>query len=765
MSEMIEVPMEQKRPSSPYIGLMPFTEDDADFFCGRELDSEIVAAKLRASKMTLLFGPSGVGKSSLINAGVTSRLRSIGRATAELNGKPDFIIAVFRDWLDDPIDGVFNSLQAAVTEACGKLASVKIPSTRDLSQLFATTVSLTGAELLIILDQFEEYLLHHEESIEEGSFAYEFPRAIQRLDLPVKFLLSVREDSIAKLDFFKGHISGMPDLFENRLAIKHLDKQTARRAILEPVNTFNTRCKTNYEVEPALVEKVLEDLEPSKFPLSEGQARLDDDSEHNRVETPYLQLVMTRIWEEELKSGSHVLRLTTLTDRLGGALRIVETYLDEVMNELSIDERELAAKFVHFTVTRFGTKIPVDAVTLTYWADLPSHKWRDVENVLNCLGGNKRIFRQVKPPSRLIARNGKTGPTAVFEIYHDALTPAVLSWRRKYMEERARERLEATGRLLKELSQTSVGQAELVKAAFEQALAIDSEIHGPDNPRVAEDASYLGLFLKDQGDLLAAKKYAEQALSINQEYYGPRDPKTAVSLNTLGLILKDLGDLKAAETEFERALKINQKKYGPNHPEVAVSLTNLGHLLKDRGKMDRALKCFKHALRINEAAYGANHPSVAINLNNLGITLKDKGNTEGAKEYLERALEINEAFYGPDHPEVATSLSNLAYLMKDKANVEGAQVYFERALEISEAYYGAKHPELTTYLNNLAYLMKEKGDAERARLYFERILSINETVYGGDHPNVVSTLRNLHCLRQEKSRVAVDGSPQQIVSR
>lgn len=685
---------------SPYIGLTPFTEDDAAFFCGRELDTEIVAAKLRGSKMTLLFGPSGAGKSSLINAGVTSHLRHISRETTKLKGRPAFIMVVFREWLGDPIAGIFNSLQAAVKAVGGELASVKIPSTRNLSQLLATTVSLTDAELLIILDQFEDYLLHQEETIAEGSFAYEFPRAIQRLDLPVKFLLSVREDSIAKLDFFKGHIGGMPDLFENRLAIPHLDKETARRAILEPVKTFNRLYGTEFEVEPELVDKVLEDLEPSKIPLSEGQARPGEDS---RVETPYLQLVMTRIWAEELKSKSQVLRLTTLTDRLGGALRIVQTHLDEVMNQLSSTERKLAAKFIHFTVTGFGTKIPVDAATLTDWADLPASKWRDVENVLNSLGGNNRIFRQVKPP-RPVAKSGQTGPTAVFEIYHDALAPAVLSWRKKYMEENLRERLEATGRLLKQLSQTSVGRAELVKAAFEQALAIDSEIHGPDDPVVAEDASHLGWFLKDQGDLRGAKKYVKRALKINLGA-DRSNPKAAVNLNTLGLILKDLGDLDGAENEFERALKMNEEKYGPDHPEVAVSLNNLGYLLKDRGELDRAQQCFERALKINETAYGPNHSSVAVNLNNLGITLKDKGDAQQAREFFERSLKINEAIYGQDHPEVSTSL------------------------------------------NNLGYLMKELGEKKRARLYFKRVLSINETTYGKDHPTVASTLRNLDYLR------------------
>jgi tetratricopeptide (TPR) repeat protein len=712
MSDADEALIELKKPSSPYVGLAPFSESDAAFFCGRELDSEIVAANLRANRMTLLYGASGVGKSSLINAGIVSRLRHICRETVKLNGKPDFIIAVFREWLGDPLDSIMNSLQAAVTEAGGELASVRIPPTRDLSQLLATTVSLTGAELLIILDQFEEYLLHPEHNMQEGSFAYEFPRAAERLDLPVKFLFSMREDSIAQLDFFKGRISAALDPFENRLAIKHLDKDTARRAIVEPVQRFNTLFGANYEVESALVERVLEELESNKIPVSvEGQARVGQNSEENRVETPYLQLVMRRVWDEEMKSKSHLLRLTTLTDKLGGAIRVVETYLDEVMNQLSAAEKELAAKFVHFTVTRYGTKIPVDAATLADWAGLPSDKERDIEKVLDSLGGNKRIFREVKPPSRqTFTTRSQTGPTPVFEIYHDALTPAVLSWRRKYTQERKLERLEATGRLLTALGRDSVGRAEFakVKAAFEQALAIDKEIHGPDDPTVAEDANNLGSLLKDQGDLQGAKAYFERALKINLKAYGPEDAKAAVSLNSLGIILKDLGDLEGAQMEFERALEINLEKYGPEHPEVAVNLNNLGYLLKDKGDMERAHLYFERALKINKAAYGANHPSVATNLNNLGIILKDKGDTERAQKYFERALKISVASYGPNHPEVATNLDNLGYLMKDKGDAERARVYFERALSINEAAYGRDHPNVVSARKNLGSLKKQK---------------------------------------------------------
>ena len=46
----------------PYIGLMPYAEKDAPLFFGREAEREIITANLIASRLTLLYGASGVGK-------------------------------------------------------------------------------------------------------------------------------------------------------------------------------------------------------------------------------------------------------------------------------------------------------------------------------------------------------------------------------------------------------------------------------------------------------------------------------------------------------------------------------------------------------------------------------------------------------------------------------------------------------------------------------------------------------------------------------
>ena len=62
------------RIDSPYVGLAPFTEDQAPFFFGRERDQQFVVANLFATRLTILYGPSAAGKSSLLRAGVVREL-------------------------------------------------------------------------------------------------------------------------------------------------------------------------------------------------------------------------------------------------------------------------------------------------------------------------------------------------------------------------------------------------------------------------------------------------------------------------------------------------------------------------------------------------------------------------------------------------------------------------------------------------------------------------------------------------------------------
>ncbi|HYZ88082.1 MAG TPA: hypothetical protein VE620_02185, partial [Myxococcales bacterium] len=56
--------------AGPYVGLDYFAERDADLFFGRDAERQMIIGNLRASRLTLLYAQSGVGKSSLLRAGV-----------------------------------------------------------------------------------------------------------------------------------------------------------------------------------------------------------------------------------------------------------------------------------------------------------------------------------------------------------------------------------------------------------------------------------------------------------------------------------------------------------------------------------------------------------------------------------------------------------------------------------------------------------------------------------------------------------------------
>ena len=65
---------------APYVGLDYFLEEDAGLFFGRDAERKRIIGNLRASRLTLLYAESGVGKSSLLRAGVSARLRQPGGA-------------------------------------------------------------------------------------------------------------------------------------------------------------------------------------------------------------------------------------------------------------------------------------------------------------------------------------------------------------------------------------------------------------------------------------------------------------------------------------------------------------------------------------------------------------------------------------------------------------------------------------------------------------------------------------------------------------
>ncbi len=396
----------------PYVGLAPFGEADADRFFGRDAERTRIIANLRASRFTLLYARSGVGKSSLLRAGVVARL-----AAAPGSRSVPF---VFSSWSGDPNVELPRALGA---------------DGEDLESALERRTSDTDGPLLVILDQFEEFFEYHHNTAEGKRFADDLARCVQRTDLRAHFLVSIREDAYSRLgDEFKGRL---PNVYSNYLHLDDLDERGARAAIEEPL-----RQADNASIEPPLVDQVLRDV------------RRDEASNGNaRYETAHLQYVLRRLWDEEARRGSPVLRLATL-EGLGGSKAIFERHFEEAVAGLGSAEQDVLAKAFRFLVTTAGTKRAESAADLAELADVPLPT---LERALEHL----REARVLTP----VAADGQTR----YELAHDLLAAPALEWRRE--RERARE-LRALRRIIAGLAVVATFLAALIVwALLERAAA------------------------------------------------------------------------------------------------------------------------------------------------------------------------------------------------------------------------------------------------------------------------------------------------------
>jgi WD40 repeat protein len=386
--------------SAPYRGLAPFgdSELDALLFFGRERETEIAVANLIAARLTILYGPSGVGKSSLLRAGVARRIRELGARRAVGRG-PDVAIVVFASWAEDPVRGLADAIEAEVAPLVSPLAP-RPPEGSSLADVVEHWSALLDGDLCIVLDQLEEHFVYHEDEDGPGTLVGELPEVVLRSTLRANVLLSLRDDALARLDVFKGRI---PNLFANYLRLDRLDRDAARAAIIGPVQRWNelTGPGEHVEIEPELVDDVV------------AQASVEGDAD--RVEPPYLQLVMERLWNEEHEAGSRLLRRSTLTE-LGGAGAIVRDHLDRALGALDDDEQAAAARMFEHLVTPSGTKIAHRSSDLAEFAHLGPGEARPVLTAL----GRERILRP------LDETDGDR-----YEIFHDVLADAIIDWRRR----------------------------------------------------------------------------------------------------------------------------------------------------------------------------------------------------------------------------------------------------------------------------------------------------------------------------------------------
>ena len=346
----------------PYKFLNYFNPEDRDIFCGREVEGPLVFRMALSHRLLTLFGQSGVGKTSLLRAGVVPPLLA------------ENYNYVYVRALGDPLQAIRDAVRQALNlEAGGE----------TLLDFFYEALGEDG-RLVVILDQFEELYTRNLTLATRRKFWQEISACLGMTAPEVRFVLALREDYLAYLDearkpFGEGQPAPVPDILRNSYRLTPLDTDTAYLAIVEPAR------RAHCQVEPLLADIL---LGRAVMPGSGDEKAVSDDKDgrmwslvqaDGQVPPPSLQIVMDRLYREALAragykpppadaTGQHwrppQLQLTPdLYRELGGAGRILGEYVERALAE-DVPKRggdaALARDVLKAMVTAQATKAALD---------------------------------------------------------------------------------------------------------------------------------------------------------------------------------------------------------------------------------------------------------------------------------------------------------------------------------------------------------------------------------------------------------------------
>ncbi len=241
-------------PESPWLGLQSFTEETQRYFFGRTAELQEIFERVLHKPLTILFGQSGLGKTSLIQAGLIPNLREAGLLPVSIRVRYD---------KDAPLLGrqMIEALSDALTSTGREdLSAICLGASSLWLLLHDPDCGLIGENSsavvrpVFIFDQFEEIFTlgegrrHIAENFLETIAAIvenRMPpdvraqietddRLAEREDYqahPAKVLLSLREDFLYLLERWRWQL---PTLMDNRMELRPLSGVQAVQAVTEP---------------------------------------------------------------------------------------------------------------------------------------------------------------------------------------------------------------------------------------------------------------------------------------------------------------------------------------------------------------------------------------------------------------------------------------------------------------------------------------------------------------------------------------------------
>ncbi len=437
-----------------YPGIRPFSADDNRLFFGRSESIKRINRLFKLEKLIVLFGKSGLGKTSLVQAGAIPILQKEDLA----DGVEDFRFELLRFGAYHNGDSSQKGLTSETPVERIRRAIIgdhqmdnadlfKIVEDDHSPWMAAKALQMDGdaRTIVLILDQSEELFTWPQEEVDHVKDALQsllnqnIPDAIRRtlhraaregeLDYNLlmappaaKAMLVIRSDKLDSLDQLA---DVLPDIYNKRYELPPLDRMAATEAILEPAQLSGEFSTPVFAYSDDCLNYILDFLSNT----SEEKNETKGGKYQERIEGFQLQLICQHAEftvKEKIVAGET--NVVLQKEDIGDLQEVTRSYYQRVLNGIQDDdEREQVQVLVEEGLIY---EAGPDSRRLSLFDGLIESQYKVGPDKLEYLG-NSRLLRRVSLPEGGFS----------YEISHDSLLAPILAVKevRKGVEQQAEE--------------------------------------------------------------------------------------------------------------------------------------------------------------------------------------------------------------------------------------------------------------------------------------------------------------------------------------
>lgn len=582
----------------PYVGLRPYDIGDRELFYGREHESREVFECWHSSELLIVYGFSGVGKTSLVQAGVLPRLdrdkndvlpvarvsRRSAFPTAALPKHNPYILALLSSWSSS--DPLTNLVDLSVAEFLRRRTAIA-GQYGDPKPIMA------------VIDQFEELFSdfpHQKGCVDE--FVDQLAEAVDAL-ATLRVLISIKEESLGKLQPYESRLSRSA---ASRFRILPLSPEKAVEAARKPLHG------TGRSFAPGVAEELVQDLRATEFVARAGTpARVFTDT----IEPVQLQVACTALWRA---LPEHSSTITTEHLRYRGDVCSALTdfcfqAVSEVADEHDIPEQALLEWLARTFITEIGTRGEVRE-TPDRIEGMPSSVARGLEH-------------------RHILKLREHAGVPWYQLQNDRLVGPVRKASRQQPATREITDKNPTDCLHTAENDLAGGEFALAEKHAREALHLCAD---RDMRTRAKAESLLGNIAFQRDHLDAAEKHYRQAA----EYYELLQDQASV-----GRLLAAIGQLSLARGSYPDAVDQLQAAVARLHGDLTTQV-ELARALWSAGQPQAAAAVLGSVLTIapDAAEALAGRGQIRLELNDLTSALEDLGNLSRLRPDIGRRADV-----------------------------------------------------------------------------------------------------------------------------